>query len=183
MKDRATRDGSCLQYSHGQPFPVRRTDKTANVRLDLGEAAIGTATYPNESAEQCHRQLAKPEYYPSQNCRRLKNLSGVEKSRSDVSLPVAMGQVFTWPPHSGLTWLCSSSRSSNRTGPFRASGSRKKVHDFTHGKLTVRRLRRTRTNWSCRSWSEYRFLPDPFHLCLARSHRRSLRQVCRSSAR
>ena len=27
---------------------------------------------------------------------------GVEKRRSDVSLPVANGQIFTWPPQSGL---------------------------------------------------------------------------------
>ena len=33
-------------------------------------------------------------------------MSGVEKRRSDVSLPVAIGQGFTWPPQSGLTWLC-----------------------------------------------------------------------------
>src|SRR5215467_16118189 len=33
-------------------------------------------------------------------------LSRVEKRRSDCSLPVAIGQVFTWPPHSGLTWFC-----------------------------------------------------------------------------
>jgi hypothetical protein len=29
-------------------------------------------------------------------------MSGVEKRRSDVSLPVAIGQIFTWPPQSGL---------------------------------------------------------------------------------
>jgi hypothetical protein len=29
-------------------------------------------------------------------------LGGVEKRRSDVSLPVANGQIFTWPPQSGL---------------------------------------------------------------------------------
>ena len=33
-------------------------------------------------------------------------LGRVEKRRSDVSLPVAMGQVFTWPPQSGLAWFC-----------------------------------------------------------------------------
>src|ERR1700756_5807662 len=33
-------------------------------------------------------------------------LGGVEKRRSDVSLPVAIGQIFTWPPQSGLAWLC-----------------------------------------------------------------------------
>jgi hypothetical protein len=32
-------------------------------------------------------------------------LGGVEKRRSDFSLPVAIGQVFTWPPQSGLTWF------------------------------------------------------------------------------
>ena len=31
---------------------------------------------------------------------------GVEKRRSNFSLPVAVGQVFTWPPQSGLTWCC-----------------------------------------------------------------------------
>jgi hypothetical protein len=33
-------------------------------------------------------------------------LSGVEKRRSGFSLPVAVGQVFTWPPQSGLAWFC-----------------------------------------------------------------------------
>ena len=33
-------------------------------------------------------------------------MSGVEKRRSDVSLPVAIGQIFTWPPQSGLAWCC-----------------------------------------------------------------------------
>jgi len=33
-------------------------------------------------------------------------MSGVEKRRSDFSLSVAIGQVFTWPPQSGLTWFC-----------------------------------------------------------------------------
>jgi len=33
-------------------------------------------------------------------------MSGVEKRRSNFSLPVAVGQVFTWPPQSGLTWFC-----------------------------------------------------------------------------
>ena len=28
------------------------------------------------------------------------------KRGSDVSLPVAIGQIFTWPPQSGLTWFC-----------------------------------------------------------------------------
>ena len=33
-------------------------------------------------------------------------MSGVEKRRSDFSLPVAVGPIFTWPPQSGLTWVC-----------------------------------------------------------------------------
>jgi len=32
----------------------------------------------------------------------VRQLGGVEKRRSDVSLPVANGQIFTWPPQSGL---------------------------------------------------------------------------------
>ena len=35
-----------------------------------------------------------------------RKMSGVEKRRSDFSLPVAVGQVFTWPPQSGLTLFC-----------------------------------------------------------------------------
>jgi len=31
--------------------------------------------------------------------------SGVEKRRSDCSLPVAIGGAFTPPPQSGLAWL------------------------------------------------------------------------------
>jgi hypothetical protein len=33
-------------------------------------------------------------------------MSGVEKRRRDVNLPVAIGQIFTWPPQSGLAWFC-----------------------------------------------------------------------------
>ena len=36
---------------------------------------------------------------------RYTQICGVEKRRSDCSLPVAIGQVFTWPPQSGLTWF------------------------------------------------------------------------------
>jgi len=41
------------------------------------------------------------EFWPSSA-----SMSRVEKRRSSVSLPVAVGQVFTWPPQSGLTWFC-----------------------------------------------------------------------------
>jgi len=40
------------------------------------------------------------------NLREYRQLGGVEKRRSDISLPVAVDQVFTWPPQSGLTWFC-----------------------------------------------------------------------------
>jgi hypothetical protein len=76
-------------------------------------------------------------------------------------------------------WLSSvsSSRSSNRTGAFRASGSRRKVHGVAHGKLLVRRVRRARPSLSCREAAECFLVADPRRLCLARSHWRSLFRV------
>jgi hypothetical protein len=56
------------------------------------------------SADSCSKQRSHkfaPFLRPEQGI-----LSGVEKRRSDVSLPVAIGQVFTWPPQSGLAWCC-----------------------------------------------------------------------------
>ena len=47
----------------------------------------------------------------------------------------------------------STPRSSNRTGAFRASGSRRKVHEVAHGKLRVRAVRRTNPSTSCRTAS------------------------------
>jgi hypothetical protein len=64
----------------------------------------------------------------------------------------------------------SSSRSSNRTGAFRASGSRRKVHGVAHGKLLVRVVIRARPSLSCREASGYFLIADPCRLCLARSH-------------
>ena len=61
------------------------------------------------------------------------------------------------------TTSVSSFRSSNRTGTFRASGSRRKGHGFAHGMLAVRAVRRTSPNLSCRSWLGYRVVPAPFH--------------------
>src|ERR1700758_2998035 len=43
---------------------------------------------------------------PASKCKVFGGLGGVEKRRSDVSLPVAIGQIFTWPPQSGLAWFC-----------------------------------------------------------------------------
>ena len=76
------------------------------------------------------------------------------------------GRVEMW--RGGLGWAClfpalsfagaslskpcsvSTSRSSNRTGAFNASGSRRKHHGFAHGKLRVRSASRTKPNLSCR---------------------------------
>jgi len=110
--------------------------------------------------------------------------SWVESRRGAVTLASRWRMVRFSPGRLSPVWRrsVSSSRSSNWTGAFRASSSRRKVHGFAHGKLTVRPLRRTSPNLSCRSWSEYRLRPAPFRLCLARSHWRSLRPVCRSTA-
>jgi hypothetical protein len=64
----------------------------------------------------------------------------------------------------------STSRSSNWTGAFNASSSRRKHHDFAHEKLRVRSVSRTRPNLSCRSTSEYFRVADPASLCLAHNH-------------
>jgi len=58
----------------------------------------------------------------------------------------AVALVFRWlitrlsPCRLSPAWLgsVSCSRSSNRTGAFRAFGSRRKCHEVAHGKLTVR---------------------------------------------
>jgi hypothetical protein len=87
-----------------------------------------------------------------------------DKQRFNIA--AAMGRVEMW--RGGLGWAClfpalsfagaslskpcsvSTSRSSNRTGAFNASGSRRKHHGFAHGKLRVRSASRTKPNLSCR---------------------------------
>jgi len=64
----------------------------------------------------------------------------------------------------------STSRSSNRTCGFPASGSRRKCHDVAHGKLLVRLLRQTRPSTSCRVAGGNRLLPGHSTLCLAHNH-------------
>jgi len=56
-----------------------------------------------------------------------------------------------------LTQPCfvSTSRSSNRTGGFAASGSRRKDHGVAHGKLRVRAVKRTKPSTSCNAVSGY----------------------------
>jgi len=67
----------------------------------------------------------------------------------------------------------STSRSSNRTGPFQASGSRRKVHDVAHGKLLVRLVRQTRPSPLCMAASGNFLVAGHDTLCLAHSHCRS----------
>jgi hypothetical protein len=64
----------------------------------------------------------------------------------------------------------STSRSSNRTGLFQASGSRRKSHGVAQGRLAVLEVSRTSPNSPYRASSEYRFVPDPCRLCLAHNH-------------
>ena len=61
-------------------------------------------------------------------------------------------------------------RSSNRTGAFNASGSRRKAHDFAHGRLWVRVVRRTSPSTACKSASGYCLVAGLSSLCLAHSH-------------
>ena len=71
-------------------------------------------------------------------------LGGVEKRRSDGSLPVAIGEVFTAPPQSGLALFCF-------LFPLIALDVRisriqrsERAHGFAHGRLAVRSMRLTR---------------------------------------
>jgi len=64
----------------------------------------------------------------------------------------------------------STPRSSNRTGAFRASGSRRKAHEVAHGKLRVRAVRRTKPSTSCKSASGNCWVAGQDTLCLAHSH-------------
>src|SRR5215471_8758033 len=64
----------------------------------------------------------------------------------------------------------STPRSSNRTGTFRASGSRRKVHEVAHGKLLVRLVRRTKPNTSCKAASGNCWVAGQDTLCLLHSH-------------
>ena len=64
----------------------------------------------------------------------------------------------------------STSRSSNWTGAFNASSSRRKYHDFAHEKSRVRSVSRTKPNLSCRVASEYFRVVSLASLCLPRSH-------------
>lgn len=69
---------------------------------------------------------------------------GVEKRRSDVSLPVAIGEVFTAPPQSGLAWFCflfPLIAPDVRISRIRRS---EKAHGVAHGRLAVRSVRLTR---------------------------------------
>ena len=71
-------------------------------------------------------------------------VGGVEKRRSDFSLPVAIGVAFATPPQSGLTWFCF-------LFPLIALDVRisriqrsERAHGFAHGRLAVRSVRLTR---------------------------------------
>ena len=74
-------------------------------------------------------------------------------------------------------------RSSNRTGAFRASGSRRKAHEVAHGKLRVRWVSRTNPSTSCSTASGNCFVAGQLTLCLAHNHWRSLFRACCSTAR
>jgi hypothetical protein len=58
-----------------------------------------------------------------------------------------------------------------------------KAHAVAHGRVAVRSVSRTRPSLSCRVSSGYRLSPPPGTLCLAHTHPRSRRRVCRSTNR
>ena len=111
-------------------------------------------------------------------------LSRVENRRSGCSLPVAVDGAFAMSPQSGLTWLWFLFPLIEPDRRFSRIRLSEKGSRFCPRKTDGSSIeRRTTPNWSWRIWSEYRLVPLPFRPCLARSHWRSLRQVCRSTAR
>src|SRR5215470_16884885 len=79
-----------------------------------------------------------------------------------------------------ISRLLDTTRSSNRTGAFRAFGSRRKCHEVAHGRLVVRVLSWTSPSFGCRAASGYRLVAGHRILCLEHSHWRSRRRACRS---
>ena len=84
-------------------------------------------------------------------------------------LPLPAAFAF-WPVPRSVPRSVSRLRSSNRTGGFPASGSRRRLHAFAHGKSRVRSTKRTRPSTSCRWAIVSRGPPDPRPRCLARNH-------------
>jgi hypothetical protein len=77
----------------------------------------------------------------------------------------------------------STSRSSNRTGAFNSSGSRRKVHVIAHGKLRVCLGKQTRPSTLYKAAFGYFVVAGQDTWCLAHSHCRSRLRACRSTAR
>ena len=78
----------------------------------------------------------------------------------------------------------STSRSSNRTCRFPASGFRTRTHAFAHGTLRSHRRSRTRPNPRCRTLSGKHVSAFPVcTLCFRHNHRRSLWQAWRVTIR
>src|SRR5215472_13401193 len=72
----------------------------------------------------------------------------------------------------------STSRSSNRTCGFPASGSRTRTHAVAHGRRRLVATNRTKPSWSCRYSLGKRAYSRVRTLCFKHSHRRSLRRTC-----
>jgi len=92
------------------------------------------------SRDSPRRRTANPRKYGAGG----PSFCGVEKRRSDFSLPVAIGVAFATPPQSGLTWFCF-------LFPLIALDVRisriqrsERAHGFAHGRLAVRSVRLTR---------------------------------------
>ena len=101
----------------------------------------------------------------------------------------ALGEAYLFPPLSSggasIAAPCSvsTSRSSNRTCGFPASGSRTRIHAFAHGKLRIRPSIRVRPSVSYRTSLGNRDVPFPGIRCLLHSHQRSRSRVWASTLR
>src|ERR1039458_4304140 len=134
-------------------------------------------TQLSEEASRCRtRSGCSPQLEPDQAKLRVQEFVG-EPSRAPSLYLSSAGASFAEP------CPVSTPRLSNWACGFPAPSSRRKHHGVAHGRVAVRNLSRTKPNCEYRSSSENRRVPRPCTLCLVRSHCRSRRTVCRSTAR
>jgi hypothetical protein len=86
-------DGPPWLDNRGPPSPHRCSHPLVTGCQAAGQAGSQSGTPPRRN------------FRPGPRLTRRRGFGGVEKRRSDGSLPVAVGEVFTSPPQSGLAWF------------------------------------------------------------------------------
>ena len=106
----------------------------------------GLGELPVKATARSNHRIAFPprNYWLDRPNLKNRGFGGVEKRRSDFSLPVAIGEVFTAPPQSGLAWFCFLFPLIAPDMPISGIRRSEKAHGFAHGRLAVRSVRLTR---------------------------------------